>query len=157
MYKLATNPSYILLHPTLRTLTISCAQINCEELADLTRSLNRTPLTTLCLDQCDVPISALKAILSLPAALRHFSLLENRRSPFQSRDYLSSDFTMDVAETLKLHSHSLESLSLSFLNSKKANIGGAIGKHFDIKEVARNFAAETHSATYHSSTPFYAH
>lgn len=69
----------IFAHPTLRSLTLSCAHIP-DNLTSMLRDRPRTPLRQLVLIECNIQSnSILGNILALPAALEHLSLGENCR------------------------------------------------------------------------------
>ena len=64
--------SAIFLHPTLRGLTISCAELHQDALRWLQGTV-RTPLRKLELIECNLTVEALDTLLSLPRALEELT------------------------------------------------------------------------------------
>ena len=65
--------SAIFLHPTLRGLTISCAELHQDALRWL-RGTVRTPLRKLELIECNLTVEALDILLSIPRALEELTI-----------------------------------------------------------------------------------
>jgi hypothetical protein len=66
----------IFLHPTLRNITLSCFDIG-DDLGDVvSKSPEKTPLTCLVFDECNISHSGLAAVLSKPKALEKLTLGE---------------------------------------------------------------------------------
>ena len=102
--------SSIFIHPTLQCLTISCASFDGAELKRLKAFSQRTPLSTLSLDQCDMSASGLTAILSLPVSLKSLKILEvSRQGPRRH----ALDYSQPLLEALTLQRKSVEFLCLS--------------------------------------------
>ena len=98
------------LHPNLQSLTISCARIDGSELDHFNSFAQRTPLSSLCLDQCDVSASGLTAVLSLPTSLKALKVLEAlAQGPLNH----ALEYSPVLLKALSLQMTSLESLSLS--------------------------------------------
>jgi hypothetical protein len=105
----------IFLHPTLQSLTISCARIDGVELDHLKAFAQRTPLSSLSLDQCDMSASGLISILSLPASLKALKVLEVSRQGPQRH---TLDYSRALLRALSPQRKSLESLCLSLRGPK---------------------------------------
>ncbi|KAF1847868.1 uncharacterized protein K460DRAFT_64915 [Cucurbitaria berberidis CBS 394.84] len=100
-------------HPTLRTLHISCVSLPAEGLPSLVSHVNKTPLTTLIFDECELEPKSLKSILRTPARLKHLTLGENVFNVNRSRrpnPKLSKKAGASF-EALAAVAHSLESLT----------------------------------------------
>jgi hypothetical protein len=107
----------IFVHPKLQTLTISCARIDGAELDHLQAFAQRTPLSSLSLDQCDMSFSGLTTILSLPASLKALRVLEvSHQGP---RRY-ALEYSHILIRALSLQRTSLDSLCLSLREPKQS-------------------------------------
>lgn len=63
----------IFCHPTLESLTLSCADIGNGVVEEL-KEKPRTPLKRLVTVECNLTPTAFASIIALPAALKHLSL-----------------------------------------------------------------------------------
>lgn len=100
----------IFIHPSLQSLTISCARIDSATLDHLKIYAQRTPLRHLFLDQCDISAAGLATILSLPTALKGVEVLEVRRQGPRRHEL---EYSQALLRALSLQRTSLESLALS--------------------------------------------
>lgn len=118
-WKLGYSERYIFEHPTLQELKISCMTVPHYIIQDVRKRPRRcSPLTTLILEECNICVHGLKELLSSPKALETLHLGENRHNigyfdepiPPGSNNLFAR--TPDLAmEALKLHKHSLKSLT----------------------------------------------
>ena len=100
-------------HPTLRRLHVSCISFPATELPSLALHLNKTPLTTLIFDECELEPKSLHSILRTPARLKHLTLGENVFNVNRSRS-LNAKLSKNASASLKALAavaHSLESLT----------------------------------------------
>jgi hypothetical protein len=98
-------------HPNLRHLHISCVSLT-NDLPALHSHINKSPLTTLVFDECELSPRSLHAVLRTPAKLKHLTLGENVWNTRRSKR-LKPRLTQNASETLealKEVAHSLESL-----------------------------------------------
>lgn len=108
----------IFFHPTLRNLTISCTNFDAQiELADIPPGkLNSTPLQSLTFIECNVYMSLLDVVLSLPKALKELSVGERLHAwegcypdPIRARTTDPS-----FVDALQKQKHSLERLAHNY-------------------------------------------
>jgi hypothetical protein len=64
-------------HPTLRHLHVSCVAFPDREIPELASHFNKTPLTSLIFDECELEPKSLLSILRTPARLKTLTLGEN--------------------------------------------------------------------------------
>ncbi|OCK83454.1 hypothetical protein K432DRAFT_322181 [Lepidopterella palustris CBS 459.81] len=76
-FTLASNAA-IFLHPTLRNISISCADITEDLYSSLKGFEQSTPLSSLTFIECNISAIALKALLELPRALKELTLGERQ-------------------------------------------------------------------------------
>jgi len=112
--------SALFLHPTLRSLRISCASTdNPDEFLPTLQAdpnlLGSTPLEHLHLEECDFNSKTLAVILKFPKALKSLIISEGTRyhpaNGYHARKH-GDMFPGDLVEALALQKTSLESLSL---------------------------------------------
>ncbi len=64
-------------HPKLRYVHLSCVSFPAGEMRSLATHVQKTPLTTLTFDECELDHKSLLSILRTPANLKHLTLGEN--------------------------------------------------------------------------------
>ncbi|USP72827.1 uncharacterized protein yc1106_00101 [Curvularia clavata] len=100
-------------HPTLRYLHVSCIAFPDAEIPQLDSHFGKTPLSTLCFDECELQPKSLLSILRTPARLKSLTLGENVFNINRSRrakPILSGDPNASL-KALSYVAHSLESLT----------------------------------------------
>lgn len=100
-------------HPALRNLHISCITLPAEEIPELSSHVQKSPLTTLVFDECELSQNGLLSILRTPARLQNLTLGENVYNVNRTRGIepiLSRNPTASLA-ALSAVAHSLESLT----------------------------------------------
>jgi hypothetical protein len=100
-------------HPTLRHLHVSCVAFPDAEIPELASHVNKTPLTSLVFDECELEPKSLLSILQTPARLKTLTLGENVFNLNRSRRIkpaLSKNPSASL-EALSVVAHSLESLT----------------------------------------------
>lgn len=104
---------YLFRHPNLRYLHVSCISFPDEELQSLAAHTNKTPLTTLIFDECELEPKSLHSILRTPSRLKHLTLGENVFNINRSRQLNPRLSTQPGAslEALTAVAHSIESLT----------------------------------------------
>ncbi|KAF1992015.1 hypothetical protein K402DRAFT_399947 [Aulographum hederae CBS 113979] len=109
----------IFTHPTLRTLKLSCFDIE-PDIATLDFLQNKSktsPLTSLTFEECNVSIAGLEILLSIPKALAHLDVGERmyhaRRRPFVHLSHDLGHFFRALAQ----QADSLTHLSHSVVNT----------------------------------------
>ena len=105
----------IFLHPTLRNLTVSCFDIGDDIEAYLSADLKPTALRSLTFDECNITVTGLAAILSVPKALEKLTLGER-----MYHTYTNSHLPLGRSPALLLQVLSLQKDSLQYLK----HIGG---------------------------------
>ncbi|KAK4949085.1 hypothetical protein LTR10_012458 [Elasticomyces elasticus] len=107
----------ILAHPTLEDLHISSINIPKDVVAYLPKDL-RSPLKRLTLDEANVTLAGLRAVLSIPEALEYLYIGENRYSPHerlfppgQKYNRLPTRNTQGLMDAVGRQKHSLQSLT----------------------------------------------
>jgi hypothetical protein len=133
----------VFLHPTLRNLTVSCFDI-CDDIETyLSANPNSTPLKSLIFDECNINITGLAAILSVPKALEKLTLGER-----MYHMYRSGHVPLGRSPALLLQALSLQKDSLQYLK----HIGGRTehpGIHNDLSMAIfphmRAMELDTHS------------
>ncbi|KAF1833999.1 hypothetical protein BDW02DRAFT_569529 [Decorospora gaudefroyi] len=130
-------------HPALRNLHVSCVAFPDAEIPELASHVNKTPLTSLIFDECELEPKSLLSILRTPARLKHLTLGENvfnytrlRRS----KPSLSKNPSATL-EALSAVAHSLESLihlDPTWRNDPSLNVLRSVRPH---GEGLRNFHA----------------
>ena len=115
----------IFLHPTLTSLTISSADIDLADVAELLPHPKSTPLRSLHFDQCHFSAAGLQGVLSVPKALENLKIQEGY--PYEDSTY--SFGPTDLQAALRLHRKSLRSLLLG----TTSNIGPH-GERLDLTE-----------------------
>jgi hypothetical protein len=100
-------------HPALRHLHISCVAFPAFEIPELSSHINKTPLTSLIFDECELQPKSLLSILRTPARLKSLTLGENVFNIHRSRGVkaiLSKNPSASL-QALSAVAHSLESLT----------------------------------------------
>jgi hypothetical protein len=133
----------IFLHPTLRNLTVSCFDIGDDVEAYLSGNPNSTPLESLTFDECNITVTGLAAILSVPKALTKLTLGER-----MYHMYRNGHVPLGRSPALLLQALSLQKDSLQYLK----HIGGRtefLGIHDDLSMAIfpnmRAIELDTHS------------
>jgi hypothetical protein len=133
----------IFLHPTLRNLTVSCFDIGEDVEAYLLANQNPTLLQSLTFDECNIAVTGLAAILSVPKALEKLTLGE-RMYHLNENPHAA----LGRSPALFLEALALQKDSLKYLK----HIGGRTdrpGSHTDLPVVTfpnmREMELETHS------------
>ncbi|KKY24476.1 hypothetical protein UCRPC4_g02434 [Phaeomoniella chlamydospora] len=102
-----TEYSSLLLHPSLESLSLSCAAISSELTSSLAKYQSTTALKSLKLEQCDFSVEGLKAVLSVPASLKKLHVSENFHPPT-----LGPVLPSQLIDCLSPQVHSLSELTL---------------------------------------------
>ena len=153
----------IFLHPTLRSLTISCASTDypSELLPTLQNDnllLKSTALESLHLEECDILPSSLAILLAFPKALKSLRISEGVRYTPQNgwgaRKHGDAN-PLELGEALLAQQESLESLSLSlgFLLSRNGLLYSPTC-HLDLTSFAAIRYLELDLATVYLMTTF---
>jgi hypothetical protein len=99
----------LFLHPTLRNLTLSCFDIGDDLGHIISQASNKTPLTSLVFDECNITHLGLAAVLSVPKALERLTLGERMHHAWRTRNVLQNDPGL-LLQILQSQGHSLKYL-----------------------------------------------
>lgn len=131
-WKVRDYHSLLFAHPTLQSLTLSCAEIDAESVSKLASS-RPTPLKQLVLIECNITLEALTTILARPSALVELHLGENchhmwlnaphfRKGRQRHINQLCSQNPEAFFSALAAQKHSLKTLSYSVRGPSKKQV-----------------------------------
>lgn len=133
----------LFLHPTLRSLRISCASTDYPSqilptIQGDTQFFHATPLETLHFEECDILPATLALLLSFPRALKSLIISEGTRYKPRNGNFVRKHGNMipeELTEALNVQKESLEHLSL--------NLGFSLRKsqHVDDAQYHLDFSA----------------
>ena len=123
----------LLLHPTLETLSLSCAWLPATLASILEGKFGTTALKSLTLEQCDFNQTGLAAVLKLPKQLETLHLSENFNEPARDRTPKPSQYVA----CLNNLAHSLKELTLLFATSDNTHIPVVGRPHFDLSNLRK--------------------
>jgi hypothetical protein len=113
----------LFLHPSLRNIHLSCAEIGDD--LDFLRAYSRsTPLASLVLEECGVTAAGLSHILSAPRALQHLTIGESAHHSHGSKSGPIGEQPIQLFAALALQKHSLRFLKHTFHDSIEGNDEG---------------------------------
>ena len=113
----------LFLHPSLRKIHLSCAEIG-DDLDFLKAYSRSTPLASLVLEECGVTAAGLSHILSAPRALKHLTIGESAQHSHGSKSEHIGEQPIQLFAALALQKHSLRFLKHTFYDSIEGNNEG---------------------------------